>query len=117
MSGISPLDSTGKPTSFNIFFNGSLLPIDLIVYKISTYEEVNKIARAKIEIIGGDTALHLFPESEETTFEPGIEVEISMGFDQFNEVVFSGIIVKHCISIKPGYQNASYKNLVVLDSN
>ena len=49
MSGISPLDSTGKPTSFNIFINGSLLPTDLIVYKISTYEVVNKIARAKIE--------------------------------------------------------------------
>jgi Rhs element Vgr protein len=115
MSGTSPLDSAGKPTSFTIFLNGSLLPMDLIVYKISTYEEVNKIARAKIEIIGGDTALHLFPESEETTFEPGIEVKISLGFDQLNEVVFSGIIVKHSISIKPGYQIASYKNLVVLE--
>lgn len=115
MSGISPLDSTGKPTSFNIFINGSLLPTDLIVYKISTYEVVNKIARANIEIIGGDTALHLFPESEETTFEPGIEVKISLGFDQLNEVVFSGIIVKHSISIKPGYQSSAYKNLVVLE--
>ena len=115
MSGISPLDSTGKPTSFNIFINGSLLPTDLIVYKISTSEVVNKIARAKIEIIGGDTALHLFPESEETTFEPGIAVKISLGFDQLNEVVFSGIIVKHSISIKPGYQSSSYKNLVVLE--
>jgi Rhs element Vgr protein len=115
MSGTSPLDSAGKPTSFTIFLNGSLLPMDLIVYKISTYEEVNKIARAKIEIIGGDTALHLFPESEETIFEPGIEVKISLGFDQLNEVVFSGIIVKHSISIKPGYQIASYKNLVVLE--
>ena len=115
MSGKSPLDSTGKPTSFDIFLNGSLLPNDLIVYKISTFEEVNKIARAKIEIIGGDTALHLFPESEETDIEPGSEVKISMGFDQTNKVVFSGIIVKHCISIKPGYHNASYKNLVILE--
>ncbi|MEY3323673.1 MAG: hypothetical protein RLZZ417_3256 [Bacteroidota bacterium] len=115
MFGVSPLDSAGKPTSFTITFNGSVLPDDLMVYKISTWEEVNKIARAKIEIIGGDTSLHLFPESEETAFEPGSEVEISLGFDQLNEVVFSGIIVKHSISIKPGYQNAYYKNLVVLE--
>ena len=115
MSGKSPLDSTGKPTSFDIFFNGSSLPNDLIVYKISTFEEVNKIARARIEIIGGNTALHLFPESEKTDIEPGSEVKISMGFDQTNKVVFSGIIVKHCISIKPGYHNSSYKNLVILE--
>lgn len=115
MLGISPLATVGKPTSFDIFFNGSLMPSDLIVYKISTSEEVNKIARAKIEIIGGDTALNLFPESEVTSFKPGVEVEISMGFDQINKVVFSGIIVKHSISVKPGYQNASYKNLVILE--
>jgi phage protein D len=115
MFGISPLATEGKPPSFDIFLNGSLLPSDLIVYKISTFEEVNKIARAKIEIIGGDTALHLFPESEETFFEPGSEVKISLGFDQLNEVVFSGIIVKHSISIKPGYQSSSYKNLIVLE--
>jgi phage protein D len=115
MFGISPLDSAGKPTSFTITFNGSVLPDKLMVYKISTFEEVNKIARAKIEIIGGDTALHLFPESEEKAFQPGSEVKISMGFNQLNKVVFSGIVVKHSISIKPGYQNAYYKNLVVLE--
>ena len=115
MFGVSPLDSAGKPTSFTLTFNGSALPDDLMVYKISTWEEINKIARAKIEIIGGDTSLHLFPESEETAFEPGSEVQISLGFDQLNEVVFSGIIVKHSISVKPGYQNAYYKNLVVLE--
>ncbi|MFN6071493.1 MAG: phage baseplate assembly protein V, partial [Bacteroidota bacterium] len=115
MFGISPLDSSGKPTSYTITFNGSALPDDLMVYKIYTCEEVNKIARARIEIIGGDTSLNLFPESEETAFKPGSEVEISLGFDQLNEVVFSGIIVKHNISVKSGYQNAYYKNLVVLE--
>ncbi len=115
MFGISPLDSSGKPTSYTITFNGSALPDDLMVYKIYTWEEVNKIARARIEIIGGDTSLNLFPESEETAFEPGSEVEISLGFDQLNEVVFSGIIIKHNISVKSGYQNAYYKNLVVLE--
>ena len=115
MFGISPLDSAGKPTSYTITFNGSELPNDLMVYKISTWEEVNKIARARIEIIGGDTSLHLFPESEEAAFQPGAEVEISLGFDQLNEVVFSGIIIKHNISVKSGYQNAYYKNLVVLE--
>ena len=115
MFGISPLDSSGKPTSYTITFNGSALSDDLMVYKISTCEEVNKIARARIEIIGGDTSLNLFPESEETAFKPGSEVEISLGFGQLNEVVFSGIIVKHNISVKSGYQNAYYKNLVVLE--
>ena len=50
MSGKSPLDSTGKPTSFDIFLNGSLLPNDLIVYKISTFEEVNKIESEAVEV-------------------------------------------------------------------
>ncbi len=115
MFGISPLDSAGKPTSYTITFNGSELSDDLMVYKISTCEEVNKIARARIEIIGGDTSLHLFPESEEVAFKPGSEVEISLGFDQLNEVVFSGIIIKHNISVKSGYQNAYYKNLIVIE--
>jgi Rhs element Vgr protein len=115
MPGTSPLLTAGKPTSFHITFNGSPLSDGLLVYKISTREEVNKIARAKIEIIGGDTSMNLFPESEENSFKPGTEVVISLGFDQTNAVVFSGIIVKHGISVKTGYQNAHYKNTVVLE--
>ncbi|MBU6167420.1 MAG: hypothetical protein KGQ86_00140 [Bacteroidetes bacterium] len=115
MPGISPLDSAGKPTSFNITFDGTPLSDDLMVYKILTWSEVNKLARARIEIIGGDTSLHLFPESEESSFEPGKEVQISLGFDQINTIVFKGIIIKHNISVKDGYQNAYYRNIIVLE--
>jgi len=115
MAGISPLDSLGKPTSFNLTFDGTQLADNLMVFRIHTWEEVNRIARARIEIVGGDTALGAFPESEMAAFKPGAEVVISLGYDQVNEIVFSGILLKHAISVKTGYQIAFHRSLLVVE--
>jgi phage protein D len=78
---------------------------------------VNKIARAYISILGGKSYENLFPESENTIFAPGKDVEISIGYAQKNVKVFSGIITKHSLDISTNYLSFSSRNLLLLEAS
>lgn len=112
----SPNDSLQLGISFEIKVGGKSLPKDLVVMKIRVNTEVNKIATATVAILGGNSYESLFKESETPEFEPGKEIEISIGYAEKNTKVFSGIIQKHRLAIDEGYLNYSSRSKLVLEA-
>lgn len=116
MASKSPNDSLQLGISFEIKIGGKALAKDLVVMKIHVKSDINKVAKASVSILGGNSHESLFPESELADFEPGKEIVISMGYAEKNSQVFSGIIVKHRLSISDGYLSSSSKSLIVLEA-
>lgn len=111
----SPSDSLNEIASFDVKVDGTQIDTSYKLLKIQTFKEVNKLSRAVISIIGGDPKENSFDESEESIFATGSEVEISLGYEQSNTVVFKGIISKHALQIKKGFQTAATNNLLVIE--
>lgn len=114
-SKLTPLTTTSDPVSYTIKVNKKELKSDLTVMKVDIWGEINKITRASLSIVGGDIHLNTFQESELSDFEPGKEVEISLGFKQSNAIVFKGIIVKHRIEARAGYERLRTRSVLVLE--
>lgn len=110
----TPSDSLYKAVSSQIKINGEVLPVDYEVKEIETLKQVNKLSRAEIVIYGGDHTTNTFEESEDDRFEIGNEVEIQMGYEQQNILVFKGIIEKHRISIRSGFFRDKHKSLLII---
>lgn len=111
----SPSDSLNEIASFDVKVDGTQIESTYKLFKIQTFKEVNKLSRAVISIIGGDPKENTFEESEESMFATGSEVEISLGYEQSNTVVFKGIISKHALQIKKGFQTSATNNLLVIE--
>ena len=111
----SPSDSLNQLASFDVKVDGTQIESSYKLFRIQTFKEVNKLSRATISIIGGDPKQNTFEESEDSIFTTGSEVEISLGYDQSNKVVFKGIISKHALQIKRGFQAAATNNLLVIE--
>ena len=112
-----PLDSLYKAVSSQIKINGQLLDSDFEVNKIITFKEINKLSRARIQILGGDYTKNTFNESENKIFDPGNEVEIKFGYDQKLTLIFEGIILKskgHILLDKKKCINFANKNKMFL---
>ena len=115
MASNKPKDTVDKPLSFDVYINGSSITSDYEVIKINVDKAINKLSRAKIYLSGGDAYLNTFDESEDSSFAPGKSVEVRMGYDQDNDVVFKGIVEKHGISLKNGFATKSWQSLLVLE--
>lgn len=111
----SPSDSLNQIASYSLKVDGTVIDASYKIHSVRVNKEINKLSRATISIIGGDPKLNTFDESGESIFATGSEVEISFGYDQTNSTVFMGIIDKHSISIKGGFQNSPTSNLLVLE--
>jgi phage protein D len=111
----SPSDSLNQIASFSIKVGGTKVEDAFKIFSIQTFKEINKLSRATISIIGGNPKENNFDESEESIFSTGKEVEISFGYDQSNSIVFKGIISKHSLKIKRGFQNNRSNNLLVIE--
>ena len=111
----SPADSLNQLASFTVKVDGTQIETKFKLFRIQTFKEANKLSRATISIIGGNPKENSFDESEESIFATGSEVEISLGYDQSNEIVFKGIISKHVLKIKKDFQSISTNNLLVIE--
>jgi len=89
--------------SFDILTNGKKIKDVVEIIEISVTTEVNRITSATIVMqdggaIGVDNAD--FVNSESDDFIPGNKIEISMGYNNTREKVFSGIIVSQNLIVK-----------------
>ena len=88
----SPLaDQTTDLISVDMKIAGAALNPDVSINSISIYKSVNKISTATIEINDGNLSDAEFASIENSAYEPGKEVEISLGYHDQNEKVFKGI--------------------------
>jgi Rhs element Vgr protein len=115
MTAILPNSTLNANPSYSIQIAGTEIAATFVIFSIHVWQEANKISKARIIILGGDSYQSTFIESEEDKFEPGKEIEIKLGFDQKNESVFKGVISKHALNIRPGYEQSTYKNALILD--
>lgn len=110
-----PLDSLYKAVSFQIKIDKKPLDSSYEVNKVIAFKEINKLGRARINILGGDYTTNSFVESESEVFDPGNEVEIKLGYDQKYTLVFQGIILKHSISVKEGYLRKKTRSQLIIE--
>jgi Rhs element Vgr protein len=69
------------------------------VVSISIYKEINKIPFARLVILDGDPASADFPISGLATLVPGQKIQVELGYNSNNAIVFQGLIVGHGISV------------------
>ena len=86
--------------TFTIKANGQPISTQYEVTSINIGMELNRIPFAKITVYDGDSAAQDFTVSNEETFIPGTEIEISAGYHSDESPIFSGIIVSHSLKIR-----------------
>lgn len=91
--------SSGGTATFSIKINGYTIPDELSIFSVHVEKKVNRIPNAKIVILDGEPDTGTFEASSCSTFVPGAEITIEAGYDNKNEVVFSGIIMSQTIRI------------------
>ncbi|WP_394775606.1 type VI secretion system tip protein VgrG [Flavobacterium sp.] len=98
MSTSSEIKSGGIAT-FSVKINGTVSPDELSVLSVHIEKKVNRIAIAKIVILDGEANTGTFTASSSSTFVPGAKISIEAGYDETNQLVFSGIIMAQTIRI------------------
>lgn len=86
--------------TFTIKANGQAISAAFQVNIISITKEVNRIPFAKIIISDGNAATQDFAVSNEDTFKPGVEIEITAGYHSDEVSIFKGIILRHSLKIR-----------------
>ncbi len=86
--------------TFTIKINGEAIGSQYQIANISIAKEVNRIPFAKLMIYDGDAAAQDFAISNEDTFKPGAEIEITAGYHSDETSLFAGIILKHSLQIR-----------------
>ncbi len=87
--------------SFEIYSDGSMVPLSEGVISIIISRNVNKIPTAKLQFSDGDAANENFPLSEEAYFEPGKSIEIKAGYQTETKSIFKGVVTRHSIKMVP----------------
>lgn len=95
----SPAAVVGSVIRLTIFSNGTQVSETTRVISVSIHSEVNKIPSARIVLMDGDMPEKDFPLSNSNDFKPGAAIKINAGYEQEEELIFEGIVIKHGISI------------------
>ncbi|MFQ3191594.1 MAG: Rhs element Vgr protein [Paraglaciecola sp.] len=99
MSAPSPLDNNTALVTFTIKVNGKEIDSTYQVLSVNTWNSVNKVPKAQIILYDGSAATSDFELSDSKEFLPGNKVVISAGYNQKEQQIFNGIIVKQGIEI------------------
>jgi Rhs element Vgr protein len=79
---------------------GQAVPKTVEVMDIRVALEINRIGKASITILDGEPAKGDFPLSNLDLFVPGKRIEVFVGHQSDEQLIFNGIIVQHDISIR-----------------
>lgn len=86
--------------TFTLKLNGQPVSTQYQVASISVAKEVNRIPTAKLVLYDGDAASQDFAVSNEDTFVPGTEIEITAGYHSDETTLFKGIVLRHSLKIR-----------------
>ncbi len=95
-----PITSTTGLVTFTLKVDGQPLSRAYGVQRISVSREMARIPKATLVLLDGSAAAGDFPVSNEATFLPGKVLEILVGYDNTEELIFKGILVKHALRIR-----------------
>lgn len=97
MSAPSPIAENTDLLSYEVKVNGSPIDSSYEVISIEIEKGAGRISSANITLADGDPATKNFPLSDSSTFIPGNNIDIALGYDAHNTIVFSGIIISQNI--------------------
>jgi Rhs element Vgr protein len=93
-----PTERSTDLVTFEIFSGGEMIPREHQLLGLTVNREVNKIPYAVLIYKDGSPSDEDFPVSNLAFFEPGREIEIKLGYQNDNQTVYKGIVVKHGIT-------------------
>ena len=102
MSEASSIPSN-KPKSvstFTVILDGNKMSEQFRVLSIVVYKEINRITRSTVLLQDGSAAEQTFTASNSEELIPGKSIEITAGYQNDEEQIFKGIIVKHSIQVR-----------------
>jgi Rhs element Vgr protein len=105
----SPTLNSSGVLKLSVFANGSPIDDSIQLVSVSINKTINRIPRATIVLLDGDMPEQDFPVSNSDDFKPGSEIKINAGYDQSEETLFEGIVIKHGIKIT----GDNYSRLVI----
>ena len=105
----SPEKNTNGVLMLTVSADGVKLDDTIGIVSVEISKTINKIPTARIVVEDGDMSTMDFPLSDGGTFKPGTEIKIGAGYDQGEETIFQGIIVKHGVKIN----GDNYARLIV----
>ncbi|MET3431241.1 Rhs element Vgr protein [Herbaspirillum seropedicae] len=82
--------------------NGTALPSTAELISVEVFKAANRIPTAWITLLDGDMPDDDFPVSDTDLFAPGQTIVISAGYGAQVSQIFSGVVVRHGISIRTG---------------
>ncbi|HSF53861.1 MAG TPA: type VI secretion system tip protein VgrG, partial [Algoriphagus sp.] len=96
-----PVSTETNPSlaTYKIFSDGTELPASVGVAMISIQKAVNKVPSARLVLYDGDVAAADFELSGGDLFVPGKELEIRAGYNNLEEPIFKGIIIRHGLEV------------------
>ncbi|WP_194976404.1 type VI secretion system tip protein VgrG [Aquiflexum lacus] len=95
-----PTQSNPTLATFKIFSEGEQLPDSIGVSLVAVTKNINKISSARLVIHDGDLAEEDFFLSSGNMFLPGKEIEIKAGYNNLEDTIFKGIIIRHGLEYK-----------------
>ena len=95
-----PNKGSSSIVTTKIRIDGNVVPDTVEVLSIVVVKEANRIPFAKLEIADGVPAAGDFPASSGNLFVPGKKIEILVGYDANEDLVFKGVIVKHGLKVR-----------------
>lgn len=111
-TSVIPTPSTPDVCAITVSIGGQEISGEFHVLSATVSAELNRVPSASLQLRDGDPAEQTFAASDTEHFLPGKEVEIRLGYGGSTDSVFSGIIVKHRIRVRP---NATYLSLECRD--
>ncbi|HVU55780.1 MAG TPA: type VI secretion system tip protein VgrG [Puia sp.] len=90
----------GAVATFTVKVDGQAIPATYQVYSVTVIRDVNRIPMARLTIIDGEPSKGDFAVSAADTFLPGKEISISAGQQSNEDVIFTGVILLHGVSLR-----------------
>jgi Rhs element Vgr protein len=101
MNAPSPDQLAGDHVSFTIKSNNKTISSTYQVLAIDIWAGLNRLPKARLVISDGDPATGAFAISQSQDFIPGAELEVSLGYDEKETLVFSGLVYAQGIDVPP----------------
>ncbi|VAW84527.1 VgrG protein [hydrothermal vent metagenome] len=95
----SPNLNGGGVVKLSVFSDGAAIDEEIQVVSVSVIKSVNKVPFAKLVLLDGDMPEQDFPVSNSDQFKPGKAIKINAGYDDDEETIFEGVVIRHGIKI------------------
>ena len=98
----SPLDNSEGPVRVVVTSEGSPVPDAAELISVTVRRSINQVPRTTLVFADGDMPEQKFPLSDGAHFKPGAAIVIKAGYGDSETQIFSGIVVRHGLSIAGG---------------